>query len=131
MANHSGNSQIGVKLLVGISALETLALAVLAAILIVDLFIAQADSLFTAIFLTGIVAGFAVALGFITRGLWRGKTAARSASLVWQVLQGAVGLASGEGLFARYDLALIIGVPAVAAIGLILFNRSVRTHFGG
>jgi len=40
-----------------------------------------------------------------------------------------VGLASAQGLFARIDLALLLGVPAVVAIGLILFNKGVRAHF--
>jgi len=127
--NHSDNSQLGVKVLVGISALETLAISVITAILVVDLFVARADSLVTAIFLTALVGAFAFALGLITKGLWDGKSSARSASLVWQVLQGAVALASAQGFFARFDLALLIGVPAVVAIGLILFNREVRSHF--
>jgi hypothetical protein len=129
--NHSDNSQLGVKVLVGISALETLAIAGITAVLVVDLFVARADSLVTAVFLTALVGAFAFALALITKGLWDGKSSARSASLVWQVLQGAVGLASAQGHFARIDLALLIGVPAVVAIGLILFNKGVRTHFGG
>jgi hypothetical protein len=128
--NHSDNSQLGVKVLVGISALETLAITVITAILVVDLFVAQADSLGTAIFLTALVAAFAFALALITKGLWDGKSSARSASLVWQVLQGAVAIASAQGLFARIDLALLIGVPSVVAIVLILFNKAVRLHFG-
>jgi hypothetical protein len=128
--NHSDNSQLGVKVLVGISALETLAITVITAILVVDLFVAQADSLGTAIYLTALVAAFAFALALITKGLWDGKSSARSASLVWQVLQGAVAIASAQGLFARIDLALLIGVPSVVAIVLILFNKAVRLHFG-
>ena len=129
--NHSDNSQLGVKVLVGISALETLAISAISAVLVFDLFVARADSLVTAVFLTALVAALAFSLALITKGLWDGKSSARSASLVWQVLQGAVGLASAQGLFARVDLALLIGVPAVVAIGLILFNKGVRTHFEG
>jgi hypothetical protein len=129
VARSSENSQVGIRVLVGINALETLALAGFAALLIVELFIATPDSMASAVFLAAMVLAAAVALGFITKGLWQGKTSARSASLTWQVLQGAIGLASGEGIFARYDLALVIGLPAVIAIGLILFNRSLRDHF--
>ena len=129
MARSSENSQLAIRVLVGINALETLALAGFGILLVVELFIATPDSMASAVFLAAMVIAAAVALGFITKGLWEGKTSARSASLTWQVLQGAIGLASGEGIFARYDLALVIGLPAVLAIGLILFNRAVRDHF--
>jgi hypothetical protein len=129
VAGNSANSQFGVRLLSGISALQTAVVTAFGLFLVVELFIATPDSMPSAVFLALIVLGFAVALAFITRGLWEGTPAARSASLVWQVLQGAVGLASGEGVFARYHLALLIGVPAVIAIGLILFHRGVREHF--
>lgn len=129
MARSSENSQLATRLLVGINALETLALSGFAVLLIVELFIATPDSMASAVFLAAMVLAAAVTLGFITKGLSDGKTSARSASLTWQVLQGAIGLASGEGIFARYDLALVIGLPAVLAIGLILFNRAVRDHF--
>ena len=129
MAGNSGNSQIALRVLVGISALQTLAVSGFGLFLVVELFIATPNSMASAIFLALIVLGFGVALAAITRGLRQGKPAARSASLVWQVLQGAVGLASGEGVFARYDLALLIGIPAVVAIGLILFHRGIRDHF--
>jgi hypothetical protein len=129
VARSSENSQLAIRVLVSINALETLALAGFGILLVVELFIATPDSMASAVFLAAMVIAAAVALGFITKGLWEGKTSARSASLTWQVLQGAIGLASGEGIFARYDLALVIGLPAVLAIGLILFNRSVRDHF--
>lgn len=131
MAPHTGNSQFSLKLLVGISALETLAVTGFAVFLLVELFIAEPDSWSSAIFLTAIFVGFAVALAVITKGLWQGNPAARSASLVWQVLQGALGLASDDGVFARYDIALALGVPAVVAIGLILFSKPIRRHFDG
>ena len=129
MARSSENSQLAIRVLVGINALETLALAGFGILLVVELFIATPDSMASALFLVGMVLAAAVALGFITKGLWKGKTSARSASLTWQVLQGAIGLASGEGIFARYDLAAVIGLPAIVAIGLILFDRNIRDHF--
>ena len=129
MARSSENSQLAIRVLVGINALETLALAGFGILLVVELFIATPDSMASALFLVGMVLAAAVALGFITKGLWEGKTSARSASLTWQVLQGAIGLASGEGIFARYDLAAVIGLPAIVAIGLILFDRNIRDHF--
>lgn len=131
MVTDSGNSQFPLRLLVAISALETLAVTGFAIFLVIELFIATPDSWASAIFLTAIVLGFAGALAAITRGLHRGVPAARSASLVWQVLQMALGLASDDGVFARYDIALAFGVPAVTAIGLILFSKTIRQHFDG
>jgi len=129
VSQDSGNSQTPFYVLIGISVLETLALTAATAILIIELFIAEPDSYASAIFLTAITAGFAVALGVITRGLWRGVNSARSASLVWQVLQMALGLASDNGEFGIPLVALALGVPAVTAIVLMLFNGTVRAHF--
>lgn len=131
MSQNAGDSQLPLKTLVVISALEALAVTAFALFLVVELFIATPDSWASAIFLTVIALGFAIALVVITRGLWLGIPAARSASLVWQVLQMALGLASDDGVFARYDIALAFGVPAVLAIVLILFSKPIRRHFDG
>ena len=81
MARSTGNSQLAIRVLVGINALETLALAGFGILLVVELFIATPDSMASALFLAAMVIAAAVALGFITKGLWEGKTSARSASL--------------------------------------------------
>lgn len=128
MAN-SANSQTPVRVLVGISALEALAVIIASVVLIVELFIATPTSYASAIFLTLIVVAFAVALVVITVGLGKGLASARSASLVWQVLQMAVGLASDNGEFGIPLIALALAVPAVTAIVLMLFNSGVRDHF--
>jgi len=125
----SENSQTPLRFLVGISALETLALVAAAGFLTLGLIGGGADSYASAIFLTLIVIGFAVGLAAVTIGLWRGSTAARSASLVWQVLQMGVGLASDSGAFGIPLVALGLAVPAVTVIVLILFNPTVREHF--
>ena len=126
---HSGNSQIAIRVLVGISIAQTLAVAGFAAFLVVELFIATPDSWASAVFLALIGLGFAVALGAISRGIWRGTPSARSASLVWQVLQMALGLASDDGVFGRVDIALVLIAPAAVALGLLLFSPGVRKHF--
>lgn len=125
----SDYSQTPLRFLVGISGLETVALAVAAGFLVVGLISGGADSYASALFLTLIVIGFAVGLAAVTIGLWRGSTAARSASLVWQVLQMGVGLASDSGVFGIPMVALGLAVPAVTVIVLILFNPTVRQHF--
>ena len=125
----SGNSQTPVRVLVGISALETAALLAATAVLVIELFIATPTSYSSAIFLTVIVAGFAAAQAVVTVGLWRGVPSARSGSMVYQVLQMALGLASDNGEFGIPIIALALAVPAVTAIVLMLFNQKVRAHF--
>ena len=125
----SGNSQTPVRVLVGISALETLALVAATGFLVYELFVATPTSYGSAIFLTVIVAGFAAAQWVVTIGLWRGIPSARSGSLVYQVLQMALGLASDNGEFGIPMVALALAVPAVTAIVLMLFNQKVKAHF--
>lgn len=127
--SRSGNSQTALKVLVGISIAQTLAVAGFAVFLVVELFIATPDSWASGIFLTLIGLGTSAALIAITRGLWRGTASARSASLVWQVLQMALGLASDDGVFGRIDIALLLIVPAVIALGLLLFSPGIKRHF--
>ncbi len=125
----SGNSQLALRLLLLISTLQAVALSGFAIFLVVELFIANPDSWASAIFLTLIALGFAGGLWAITRGLWQGRSPARSASLVWQVLQLALGLASDDGVFARFDIAAVLIVPAVVAMALLLFSTNLRRHF--
>lgn len=124
-----GKSQRALKVLVGISALETLALVGASGLLVVELFVATPTSYASAVFLTAIVLGFAVGLGVVTVGLWRGSASARSACLVYQVLQMALGLASDNGEFGIPLVALALAVPAITAIALMLFNNTVKSHF--
>jgi hypothetical protein len=129
VSQYSGKSKIPVVALTVIVGLEAIGLAVTAGLLLFATLTQRSDSLASAIFLDLLVLGFAAAMVVVTIGVWRGVPSARSGALVWQVLQLALGLASDDGVFARPDIALAFGVPAVVAIVLILFNRSVREHF--
>lgn len=129
MRQYSGKSKISVIVLAVIVGLEATGLAVAAGFLLFATLTQRSDSLASALFLDLLVLGFAAAMVVVTIGVWRGVPSARSGALVWQVLQLALGLASDDGVFARPDIALGFGVPAVVAIGLILFNRAVRDHF--
>jgi hypothetical protein len=126
----SGNVQIAVWILVAIVSLQALALTAVSVLLLWATVTEQSDNLASAIALDLIVAVFAAAMILVAIGVVKGKPAARSGAFVWQVLQMALGLASNDsGVFGRPDIASALAVPAIAAILLILFNKSVRKHF--
>ena len=130
MSRLSGNVQIAVWILVAIVSLQALALTAVSVLLLWATVTEQSDNLASAIALDLIVAVFAAAMILVAIGVVKGKPAARSGAFVWQVLQMALGLASNDsGVFGRPDIASALAVPAIAAIVLILFNKSVRKHF--
>ena len=130
MSTNSGNSQIAVWALIVIVSLQAAALAVVSALLLWATITQRSDSLTSAIALDLVVVTFAIGMIIVAIGVIKGKPAARSGAFVWQVLQMALGLASNDGsVFARPDIASALLIPAVAAIVLILFNKSVRAHF--
>jgi len=97
---------------------EALLAAVLAVILVVDIFVQTADSLPTAIALAVLAVLGAVWAVSITIGLARRRAWTRAAGIVWQLLQAAVGIGALQGAFA----APAWGWPLViaSALGLIL-----------
>ena len=130
MSKRSGNSQIGVWVLMVIVSLQAAALTAVAVLLLWATITQRSDSLSSAIALDLIVLVFAVGMIIVAIGVIRGKPAARSGAFVWQVLQMALGLASNDGsVFARPDIASALLIPAVVAIVLILFNKGVKAHF--
>lgn len=130
MSKRSGNSQIAVWALIGIVSLQAAAVTAVAIGLLWATLTQQAGSLASAIALDLIVAVFAGALIVVAIGVARGNPAARSGAFVWQVLQMALGLASNDdSVFGRPDIASALTIPAIAALLLILFNKSVKAHF--
>ena len=130
MSTNSGNSQIAVWALIVIVSLQAAALTAVSALLLWATITQRSDSLTSAIALDLVVVIFAIAMIIVAIGVIKGKPAARSGAFVWQVLQMALGLASNDGsVFARPDIASALLIPSVAAIVLILFNKSVRAHF--
>lgn len=109
---------------------EALILLGLSAFLIYQLVVDAPDSNASAVGLV-IITFFASAWIAVTAiGFVQGRTFARSSAVVWQVLQGAVGLASNQGLFARPDIGSGLFVPALVALALLLFSPSVSKHLG-
>jgi len=130
VSKRSGNSQIGVWVLMVIVSLQAAALTAVSVLLLWATITQRSDSLSSAIALDLIVLVFAVGMIIVAIGVIRGKPAARSGAFVWQVLQMALGLASNDGsVFARPDIASALLIPAVVAIVLILFNKGVKAHF--
>lgn len=82
-------------------ALEFLLVAAVVGALVIELLVAPATSVASAIALTVVAAIAAVWVGAILVGAWRGRAWSKSAALVWQVLQFAVGLGALQGAFAQ------------------------------
>jgi hypothetical protein len=110
--------------------LETLLAAGLTAFLIYEVFVETPDSLASALGLVAIAAMATAWIGATTVAFIRRNAFARGSALVWQVLQGAVGLASNQGLFARPDIGSGLLIPAIIVVVLVLFSKPVKLHLG-
>jgi hypothetical protein len=109
---------------------ETLVLSGLTGFLIYQLVVDSQDSIASAVGLVMIAIVATAWIAITAIGFVKGKSFARGSALVWQVLQGAVGLASNQGLFARPDIGSGLFVPAVIALALLLVSPSVSKHLG-
>ena len=107
---------------------ETLVLLGLSGFLIYQLVVDTPDAIASAVGLVLIALAATAWIALTTIGFVQGRAFARGSTLVWQVLQGAVGLASNQGLFARPDIASGLLVPALIALALLLFSPSVSKH---
>jgi hypothetical protein len=109
---------------------ETLVLLGLSGFLVYQLVVDSPDSIASAIGLVLITLAATAWIAVTTFGLVQGRSFARGSAVVWQVLQGAVGLAINQGLFARPDIASGLLVPALLALALLLFSPSISKHLG-
>jgi hypothetical protein len=126
----SGSLAPSVIVVAIILGLETLLAAGVSGFLVYEVLVDTADSLASA---WGLVIMSLMATAWITATTWgfiRGKSFARGSALVWQVLQGALGLASNQGLFARPDIGSGLLVPAIIVLALLLFSKPVGRHLG-
>ena len=112
------------RLLVVVLALESLALAAAAVYFIVELLVATPTSVASAVAIVVIIGLGAVWVAFIAAGVWRGQAWTRAATVVVQVLFGAVAIGSFQGADARPLLGALLLVPAVLAL-VLLFSKSV------
>jgi hypothetical protein len=109
---------------------ETLVLLALSGFLIYQLAVDSPDSIATAVGLVLITSASAAWITTTAIGFVQGKSFSRGSAVVWQILQGAVGLASNQGPFARPDIASGLFVPALVALALLLFSPAVSKHLG-
>ncbi len=109
---------------------ETLVLLGLSGFLIYQLVVDTPDSIASAIGLVLITLAANAWIAVTAIGFVQGKPFARGSAVAWQVLQGAVGLGSNQGLFARPDIGSGLFVPALIALALLLFSPSVSKHLG-
>ena len=109
---------------------ESLVLLGLSSYLGYQLVVDSPNSMASAVGLVLITLAASAWIVATTVGFLRGKPFARGSAVVWQVLQGAVGLASHQGLFARPDIGSGLFVPALIALALLLFSPSVSKHLG-
>jgi hypothetical protein len=109
---------------------ETVVLLALSGFLIYQLAVDSPDSIASAVGLVLITLATNAWIAITAIGFVQGKSFARGSAVVWQVLQGAVGLASNQGLFARPDIGSGLFVPALIALALLLFSPSVSKHLG-
>jgi hypothetical protein len=109
---------------------ETLLLLGLSGFLIYQLVADSPDSITSAVGLVLITLAATAWIAITAIGFVHGKSFARGSAVVWQVLQGAVGLASNQGLFARPDIGSGLFVPALIALALLLLSPSVSKHLG-
>ena len=99
--------------------------AVAVGYLVVELIVATPTSMPTAVALLVVALLAAAALAAIAIGLWRGAAWARSAGVVWQILQFAVGIGAFQGALPQpawgwpLCLASIVGV-------VLLLSKPVR-----
>jgi len=97
---------------------EFLLVACLAVTLLIELLIATPTSFASAVALTVLAFAAAAWLGAIVIGALRGQAWIRSAAIVWQVLQFAVGAGAVSGAFSQPAIGWAL--VAVALVGFVL-----------
>ena len=111
--------------LVVVLAIEAAGLAAATVFLVLEILIAPADSIASAIALA-VVAGLATAwVVAMSVGAWRGQSWVRGAAIVVQVLLGAVAIGSFQGLVPRPDIGWFLLIPAIVVVFLI-FSKPVQ-----
>jgi hypothetical protein len=110
--------------LIVLLAAEFALVAVLAVTLLIELLVARATSVPSAIALTVLAFLAVVWIGAIIVGALRGHAWIRGAAIVWQVLQFAVGAGSIAGTFSTPAIGWPLVAVAIVAF-LLLISRPV------
>ncbi len=92
--------------------------------LVVEIFVADAASLLSAVGLTVLAAVATIWLAFIASNTLRGRAWVRGAALTWQVFQVVIAVGCLQGLFATPTVGWLLIAAAVAVV-LLLFTPPV------
>lgn len=105
--------------------IEGLVLVVMAVVVALELVRGESGSVGVSVFLVLFFLGMAAVLVAATRGLWGGRRGGRAPLVVWQVLQGLVGVSLLAGGVA-WAVVAGLGLLAVSATVLVaLMTRRV------
>jgi peptidoglycan/LPS O-acetylase OafA/YrhL len=124
----SNRRRLLIVLLTLVLSLQSTALLGVAALFSYETLTSPSLSLGGSVFFDVLVWISALAAGAVTRGFWAGRSATRAAIVVWQMLFVGIAIATGQGPDARFDLALVIGIPAALVTAAMLFAKSVTAH---
>jgi hypothetical protein len=107
-------------------ALEFVAIAVVAVVLVVDLFVADATSVASGVALAILCIVAAIWMGAMIVGLLRAQPWVRSGVIVWQFLQVAIAIGAFQGVFRVPAVGWVLLVPAVIGLVLVLSRPATR-----
>lgn len=105
-------------------AVEAAVMVGVVVVLLVDLVTQQAAQFTSAIALTILAIIAAIFVTAVAVASARLRVWSRAAALIWQIILIGVGFGMFQGATARFDLALLFILPAVAGI-LLLFSKPV------
>lgn len=111
-------------LLIVLLTAEFLVMASVTVGLVVELIVSKPDSLAGGIAIIVLAIVASVWLAFIVVAAVRGRAWMRGASIVWQVLQFAVGIGCFQGYTATPTIGWLLIVPSVVVV-LLLISRPV------
>lgn len=99
--------------------------AVAVGYLVVELIVATPTSMPTAVALLVVAGIAAAALAAIAIGMWRGATWSRSAGVVWQILQFAVGIGAFQGALPQPAWGWPLCIASILGV-ILLLSKAVR-----
>ena len=116
-----------VTLLAAVLWLEAVALAAATVFLIFEVLVAPADSVTSAIALAVVVAIAAIWVAVIAINTVRGNAWTRGATIVVQVLLGAIAIGSFQGIGPRPDIGWMVLFPVIVVL-VLMFTKPVLAH---
>ena len=112
-------------MLVGLVALEALALCALTAWWVLELLIDTPTSMGGAFALLALTAVAAVWVSAITVGALRGRPWIRGAAVTWQLVQIMIAVGCFQGIYARPDVGLALLAPSIVVLALVFTPKVV------